>query len=148
MENFFLDLVLSQWTCSWPGCRLSHKQCNESRVLLLESESQAQPKYQPTWDRVREPLRKAALSTGLWGTHHCAISLRGSVGLPECLGERSWSGRHRRHLWLTWWWCRQQSLSPGVGPSILEQSVSPALPSSHGSGDNGSWGSISAKVRN
>lgn len=91
MENFFLTLYFHNELAAGPvvGSVISSVTNHVFSFWKVRARLRA-PKYQPTWDRVREPLRKAALSTGLWGTHHCAISLRGSVGLPECLGERSW----------------------------------------------------------
>ena len=133
MENLFLTLYFYNELAAGPvvGSVISSVTNHVFSLWKVRARFRAS-KYQPTWDRVKEPLRKVTLRTGIWGTsslYHQSVWF--SVGYLS-----AW------HLWLTWWWYHQQNLSPGVGPSILEQSVSLALPSSHGSGDNGSWGDL------
>lgn len=95
------DLVLSQWTCSWPGCRLGHRQCNESHALLRESESQAQgPEVSPCMGQSeRTTEERDPWDLGLGHIISTASAFSVQCWQPESLGKAV--VRHKGHLLLT-----------------------------------------------
>ena len=69
MENFFLTLYFYNELAAGPvvGSVISSVTNHVFAFWKVRARLRA-PKCQPTWDRVREPLRKVTLRTGVWGT--------------------------------------------------------------------------------
>lgn len=101
----FSDLVLLRWTCSWPCCRLGHRQCNESHALLQESENRALGHEVSPCRRqdegVTELLRERCLELRSEAHHPFGQCLYGlTVSTPGELGETAGDtgGMHNTRL--------------------------------------------------